>query len=667
MSVVPMKKVRILTHRDEVSSVLETTQKFGAMEFHQVGEIAEIDRIEVKPEAGTGAILTRLAQAVSFLSNYEAKKGTLAKLKEGTLIELTEAELKTKSSEVDLEIASVLDESEAVHADLVAINEKLRNINEAIDTFSKWKALSIPLSSLNTKYTATYLLQIKDIASNSKLKSGISLQEQLTSSLQLTDLKDYEVENVDTGLASITVYKTSDSHQIVSEVLKNIGAEFVQLPTGNGTVAEEIAVLNEQVKALEVEKATVESKATNLTNKHLSNLRVAHDVYVWKNDCQETLKSATATKRVVVFEGWCDANELENLRSGFKQDGLTCEMEEITPAQGEEPPVELKNNSLVQPFEIITRLYGLPTHKDLDPTPFLAGFFFLFFGLSLTDVGYGVFLMAVALLVLFYFKVSSTVKLFGKLLFLMGLSSALVGVVFGGYLGIDASKLPDLLQKLQQFDPIGNPLPVFYLALALGVVQVMFGMMLKIYSDARNNQLLNGVLDQGPWLLLFASLILYGVAGAGYVGDMTSEAVLPLIYISLVVVVVASGRNGKGIFGKIQMSLLSLYNSIGYFSDILSYSRLLALGLATSALAFAVNLIADIVKEMIPYVGAIFAILILVVGHLFTLVVNTLGAFIHSARLQFVEFFGKFISGTGRTFKPLNRKESYVTIVKDSG
>ena len=667
MSVVSMKKVRLLTHRDDVAGVLEVAQKSGAVEFHRVGEVDDLDTMEIKPETKIVSTLGQLAQAVNFLGNYEPEKGTLAKLREGTTIELTESALKTKFDETDTKLEAMLSEVEALQTELLSINDRLRSLNETKDIYTKWENLSVPLGSLNTKYTTTHLVQLKDVTSNKKLKAGISLKEQLVNSLGLTELADFSVEEVGVGLASVTVYRTDSTANIISETLKTIGAEFVQLPTAKATVKEEIELLNEQITVLMSEKDTTELQVTNLTKQNLDTLKVAHDVYLWKNERQETLKVATATKRVAVFEGWCDAGELENLKTSFSQANLPAEVLEITPVEGEEPPVELKNNELIKPFEIVTRLYGLPTHKDLDPTPFLAGFFFLFFGLSLTDVGYGLFLMGAALLVIFYFKVSATVKMFGKLLFLMGLSSALVGVVFGGYLGIDAAKLPDLLQKLQQFDPIGNPLPVFYMALGLGVVQVMFGMMLKIYSDSKNNQLLNGVLDQGPWLLLFASLILYGAAGIGYVGGMTSGSVLPLVYISLVIVVVASGRNGKGIFGKIQMSLLSLYNSIGYFSDILSYSRLLALGLATSALAFAVNLIADIVKEMIPYVGAVFAIFILIAGHLFTLVVNTLGAFIHSARLQFVEFFGKFISGTGRTFKPLSRKESYVTIVKDSG
>ncbi len=670
MSVVAMKKVRLLAHRNDAVALLEIAQESGIFEFHAInsddaGHFSE-NAISSDSNTATNHTLTRVSSAVNFLNNYEPEIGLLNKLKHGTTISLTETEIKDRTKDGEAKLDTVLSEVESLHEKLTTLNEERRSAAETRSVFAKWQKLDIRPDTLTTKHTKTFLVQIKDPSSNKKLKAGVTLKEQLEEVLKTSDLKDFHIEAADTTLASVTVLR-SGNDTIKAETLKQIGAELVQLPAGALTLSEEIKGLDKKIAQCSLDIDRIENKAKAAAVEYLSTLKIAHDIYTWKKERQETLKIAKTTKRVAVFEGWSEAEELENFKNNLKKAELPAEVVEVTPQKDEVPPVELKNNSLIQPFEIITRLYGLPTHKDIDPTPFLAGFFFLFFGLSLTDVGYGLFLMAVALLVVFYFKVSATVKLFGKLLFLMGLSSALVGVVFGGYLGIDASKLPDLLQKLQQFDPIGNPLPVFYMALGLGVVQVMFGMLLKIYSDSKNNRLVDGVLDQGPWLLLFASLIAYGAASLGYLGAFTAEAILPLIYISLIAVVVASGRAGKTIFEKIQKSLLSLYDSIGYFSDILSYSRLLALGLATSALAFAVNLIADIVRDIVPYVGAVLAILILVVGHLFTLVVNTLGAFIHSARLQFVEFFGKFISGTGRTFKPLKRKESYVTIVKDSG
>jgi V/A-type H+-transporting ATPase subunit I len=164
---------------------------------------------------------------------------------------------------------------------------------------------------------------------------------------------------------------------------------------------------------------------------------------------------------------------------------------------------------------------------------------------------------------------------------------------------------------------------------------------------------------------MFVLGILYLGTVTGYVNLLLPAQLVNLMYVGVVIIILASGRKGDTILEKGQNAALSLYNSIGYFSDILSYSRLLALGLATTALAFAVNLIAEIVSDSVPYLGPVLAIVVLVIGHLFTLAVNTLGAFIHSARLQFVEFFGKFIAGTGKEFKPLKRTEQYITVTDE--
>jgi V/A-type H+-transporting ATPase subunit I len=373
------------------------------------------------------------------------------------------------------------------------------------------------------------------------------------------------------------------------------------------------------------------------------------------------LSNGKQTASTAVLDGWLMADMRDAIEADLKNHNVTALFTEIEPAADEVPPVEIKNNSFLRPFEVVTRLYGMPGHKDLDPTLFLAGFFFLFFGLSLTDVGYGITLMVVASIVLTLFKVSDAVRTFMKLLLFMGLGSALLGMLFGGYLGIPAEALPSWLQAIQIFDPIGNPLPVFYLALSLGVFQVMVGMLIKIYSDYKNNDLVGGLLDQTPWLFLFILGILFVGIVTGYVTFITTDTIVKLVYLGFALVAITAARKGEGLTGKLIAVLAALYNdTIGYFSDILSYSRLLALGLATSALAFAVNLIAEIVSGT-PVVGPILAVAILIIGHVFALVINTLGAFIHSARLQFVEFFGKFISGTGRNFSPLSRSKRHIT------
>jgi V/A-type H+-transporting ATPase subunit I len=188
----------------------------------------------------------------------------------------------------------------------------------------------------------------------------------------------------------------------------------------------------------------------------------------------------------------------------------------------------------------------------------------------------------------------------------------------------------------------------------------MFGILLHIVREAKFTSLTTGLLDHGPWFALFASLVLWGGNTTGLIPGEHTYFIWG-IYASLAALVLTQGRNEKGIIKKAFMGVLSLYNSINYFSDVLSYSRLLALGLATSALAFAVNLIASMVAS-VPFVGSLLVVAVLVVGHLFNLAVNLLGAFIHSARLQFVEFFGKFITGNGKDFAPFARKERFVVL-----
>jgi V/A-type H+-transporting ATPase subunit I len=519
----------------------------------------------------------------------------------------------------------------------------------------------IKLSELKTASTYTQLVQV----SSDGQKSGTqSLLATLTEFLETEDIPS-QITSVTSAAAAVTVASDALTPAELQKQLEGIGLQVVKAPAGLETPDVELVAVAQKLAAAKGELGLVHDQAEQFAQAHLQRLRIAGEVLAWERDRYTTVGIGAATNSSVILEGWINASKRSALETTFAEKNIAAMMSDLEPQAGEEPPVDIVNNSFIQPFEVVTRLYGMPGHKDLDPTLFLAGFFFLFFGLSLTDVGYGVFLMAVSAIILTLFKVAPVVRTFAKLLLFMGLSSALVGLLFGGYLGIDPESLPAALRAIQVFDPIGNPLPVFYLALGLGVFQVMVGMVLKIYSDARNGQLMNGVLDQGPWLAMFFLAIAYLATVTGYLEVLLPAQLINLMYVGVVVIVIASGRKGETLLQKAQSAALSLYDSIGYFSDILSYSRLLALGLATTALAFAVNLIAELVSGSVPYLGPVLAVVVLVVGHLFTLAVNTLGAFIHSARLQFVEFFGKFIAGTGKEFKPLHRTERYITVTDE--
>jgi len=651
-----MQKVQVVVHRTDTDALLDVLQRSGAMEFVEV-DTTNISSISMEfPQA---QLLPRVQHAIGFLTPYEAKRSLWRTLRDGSTTELSEAEVVKQAADTEA-VAQVVSELETLQVEYAEKTDTVRQLEEQVTLLQLWKAVPIKLAELKTTSTYTQLVQV---GADTQKGTTSSLLATLTEFLQAQDIPS-QITSVSATLAAVTVAADAATPADLQKQLEGLGLEVIKAPAGTETPDVELVAVTQRLAAAKGELGLVHDQAEHFAQSHLGRLRIAAEVLSWERDRYATVGIGAATDSSVVLEGWINAAKRSALEATCAEKNIAAIMSDLEPNEGEEPPVDIVNNSFIQPFEVVTRLYGMPGHKDLDPTLFLAGFFFLFFGLSLTDVGYGVFLMAVAIMILTLFKVAPVVRTFAKLLLFMGLGSALVGLLFGGYLGIAPEALPSWLRAIQVFDPIGNPLPVFYLALGLGVFQVMVGMFLKIYSDAKNGELMNGILDQGPWLFVFFVAIAYLGVTTGYANFATPDQLINLIYVGLVLVVLASGRKGKTILEKVQSAALSLYNSIGYFSDILSYSRLLALGLATTALAFAVNLIAEIVSGT-PVVGPVLAIVVLVIGHLFTLAVNTLGAFIHSARLQFVEFFGKFIAGTGREFKPLKRTAEHITIADE--
>jgi len=648
MSVVPMQKVRVAVHQSDVDALMLILQRARAMEFHTT-EIADTQGAElVFPQA---ELFARVHHAVAFLKPYEPKRSLWRSLRDGSQTAVTEIQLRKMMNDTDV-IESVVKDLETLQVEFAETNELVRDQQEQHALLLEWKALPLRLSDLKTQATYTLLLKSNSAAGD--------LAQALKSKLTETDWTA-AVTTVDNTHVALTVLNSVGGEELL-KLVESTGAFVSAVPEGSETPEVEFIAVSEKLAKTNGQLGLLYDQAEHFAITHYKNLRNANEMLTWEKERYQSVEQGVSTAHTLVFDGWLNQMKRESVEKEIQSQNLAAVVSEVEPKEGEQPPVDIINSPLVQPFEAVTRLYGMPGYRDLDPTVYLAGFFFLFFGLSLTDVGYGLFLMVASVAVLTLFKVSAAIRMFAKLLLFVGFSTVLVGLLFGGYLGFDPALLPAPLQALQLFDPIGNPLPVFYLALGLGVLQVMAGLVIKIYSDYKQGKLLNGVLDQGPWLFMFILGIMYLAVSIEYTAILSTGQIINLSYVGIAMIILSSGRKGDTVFQKVQSAAGALYSSIGYFSDILSYSRLLALGLATTALAFAVNLIAEIVSGSVPYLGPILGFIVLLVGHLFTLAVNTLGAFIHSARLQFVEFFGKFIEGTGKEFSPLSRTEKFVTI-----
>ena len=647
MAIVGMKKLRLYLHKSKNTDVFRAIQKLGIVEFTEIKNIKNLEK-EEKNIFEFNYVSSRIDFAIEFLSRWEKPNSRINKLKrifEGNKVFITDKEVEEVVN--TFYFNDIIDRAQEIEEKMNDTESKLKDLKSENALLKNWLGLTISLStSLETNTTKTLLLSGDDEKIN-----------KLSGYLKEKDIIN-NVENINPAHFIITIFK--ESLEIVLKKISEYEIEIVSIPKRRGTVSEEIERINRAIiKNINTQNKLREE--ASILAKNITNLKIVGDYFFWKKEKHNLLSSAYKKNEILIFEGWCPKEHTPKLEAIIKEKTDLFALEYIKPEDNEEPPVEIKNSKAITPFEAITRLYGLPGSKDIDPTPFLAGFFFIFFGLSLTDVGYGLFLLLTTASALLFFRIPKETKPLLQLLMLGGLSSIFVGLLFGGYFGINMEYMPSWLKAIQEFDPIANPLPVFYMALGFGVLQIMFGLILKIVRDKRNGKFIDGLLDQGPWLALFSSLIFLGATKIGIIENYANIPTLA-IYLSLILLIITQGRKEVGIIKKLFKGVFSLYDSINFFSDVLSYSRLLALGLATSALAFAVNLIAIMVGDMIPYIGTVFMVIILIIGHLFNLAVNTLGAFIHSARLQFVEFFGKFITDNGKVFTPFKRKERYVVI-----
>jgi len=653
MAQIPVTKVRFFINRDSSEALVAALHEAGSVELieEKSDETLTVDEQTDFQHRHKSA---RLDSAVEFLSQYHKEKDPLRPMFEGARVTASKKEINELFSSHDTD--AVLDEVHRLQTRLIEIRAKLKALGEEERTVKAWERLNFPLSSFaGSESAAVFPLH------------GSTRELDLVEE-KLKDQKELLLERV--GENALLVVAHRSIQEAVDTVLRESEVEVLNLPQKNETAAVALASIIENEKALEGEEAELERAGAELALRELANLKRLSDRARWSAAELDTAALIPRSESVSVFDAWVPAPAWRELETKLSETFSPIAFD-ILPVSAEEvPPTVIENHGVVHPYEFITRLYGVPSHKDLDPTPFLAGFFFIFFGLSLSDFGYGFVLMALTGTALLRYKVQKGMRSLLTTLFFGGLGAAIAGIIYGGYFGVSAASISPVLQRLQAFDPIGDPMPVFFLALAFGVLQVMFGIILDIVRTAKNNDIVNGLLDNVPWLLMFLILIAYTVAQTGVLPEELSTLIVntwaPLAIGAAVLISLTKARLGKGIVDMALKGVLALYGGVSYFSDILSYSRLLALGLATSALGFSINLIAQIVGGEGLGIGTIFAVLVLLAGHTLNITLSTLGAFIHSSRLQYVEFFGKFLTGTGRSFTPFAREEKHTILLPDT-
>jgi len=395
--------------------------------------------------------------------------------------------------------------------------------------------------------------------------------------------------------------------------------------------------------------------------KNLEQFKVCRDVFAIEKANWEIKNKILSQGFLNYIVFWGYKEKIGVLQKKIASIDPSIQILELSLEPTEEPRVSLHNNRFVRPFQYVTEIFGMPRAGELDPTPYLALFFILFFGVCLTDAGYGILLIVfTALPLLFFKKMFDDNKLFA-LLFYGGISTLLMGILFGSYFGSTTQTLQKfpLLYKLKKIDPIEDTVLFMMLSFGVGYLQVAFAQVVKIISAQKNKN--KEMFLQGlAWLIFYISLVLFIIS---QIKIRSLKEVALGCLIGAAGFLMFSESLGQKIFLRPLVGAIKILQGIiGTMSDVLSYSRLVALGLATAVIALIVNQIAFLLGKMVPYVGWIFTALILAGGHIFNLGINALGAFIHSGRLQFVEFFPKFLEGGGKRFQPLKPELKYTKV-----
>ena len=691
-----MKRIEVIALQSDAKSIVEFLQRSGVVDIsHRPdrgnSENAGTDESLVQLQTHTqitqfDKTLQMVNTAITVLSDYAPAKKSLLSSFSGRR-ELSLSEFSDRAHKVDESLHKAR-EINALSKKIEAAHVVISHTRSQLEAILPWENLDIPMQFTGTAQTAAVIGSLPSFYTEESLLAALQEAAEVENNADGTDKVDMvktgsekvAAENTENQFPPVSITIVSASREItcivvlclkldedvVRATLRRIGLSIHSDPTKHPP-AVRIARFRTKIKDAQAEIEDAKAQLAGHRNDR-DSLDFLSDYYLMRKDKYEALGNLLFSRKTFVLEGYIaekEAGHLESVMARLFTASVTFE----DPGEDEDVPVLLHNNPLVYPVEDIVKSYSLPSKTDLDPNPVMAFFYYLFFGMMLSDAGYGVLIVLVTFAILRFLKPEGSMKQNIQKFFFCGLSTVFWGALFGSWFGniVYAVSTTFLGKNISLaplwFDPVSEPLKLLILSMILGFIHIMVGLGLKFYNMWKHGEKLDALLDVGLWWVVFIGL---GAAIANIVVSVT----FPLQTIGLYIaaagglgLILTQGRSSKSVPGKIMGGIASLYSITGYFSDILSYSRLMALGLVTGIIATVINTIGSISGGGIK--GAIPFILIFIFGHSINIGLNVLGAYVHGNRLQYVEFFSKFYEGGGKAFKPFGINTKHYKFKED--
>ncbi|MFU0828209.1 MAG: V-type ATP synthase subunit I [Lachnoclostridium sp.] len=662
MAVLQMQRICIGALKEERKQILELIQRFGVIEISDVDyEDSVFHKSDV---AGTINLLTKnmndAKEALEILEHYAPEKKTLLAILNGRK-EITDKQY-DEFSEKRNEVLNTVNRIITLAKIIAEKKAEILKLKAQAEVITPWMGLDVPLNFTGTKYTSSFI--------------G-TLPQECTYDFIYEKLADQFPVNVEIISSSkeqtcIFVLCLKDKADKVSEILRGMGFSYPSIPIDKAG-KEYIDYLNKQIKTSEQTIQQSEEEIKSYGTKR-EEIRFLLDYETMRSEKYEAIGHLIQSNNAFVLKGFIPKTEAPKLVDTLNRK-FDVAIELTDPKEDEDVPVLLRNNGFSSPLESTVEAFSPPGKEDIDPTFVMSLFYYLLFGLMLSDAGYGIIMTAGCAFGLIKFKktLEESMRRALKMFLFCGISTVFWGVMFGSYFGdlIDVISEAFFGHKVSipplWFVPVNEPMRMLVFSLLLGVIHIFAGLGIKFYICVRKKDYKSLLYDVVFWYVLLITLIIILLSTQMIIDifgvdlGISSVAVKVcgvLAVIAAIGITLTNGRESRNPFKRFLKGLYALYGISGYLSDVLSYSRLLALGLATGVICNVINKMAGMTASA-GVIGIVPFIVIVVLGHALNLGINALGAYVHTNRLQYVEFFGKFYEGGGRKFMPFCVKTKY--------
>ena len=634
-----MKHLRLLGMESEREALLKAMQDMECVEISSIDGSEEAlksgfakpdDKALMSAQEASRAYRTALAS----LDRFAPEKKGMFRKRQG----VSRAAFFSAESEENARTAA-----ETINKDTRRLGEieSERTKNEALRaTLAPWLTVDAPLGGADgalAVFFGTAGLNVTDDALKALADS-------------LDGLLTWQQASSDRSLRYLLVMCHGSVKERALSALRDLGFSTVSFRGMTGTAKENDKALAENLAALEKERQEIEQRIAGLGGKREALLEASDRAAIALRR-EEAKSRLVGTNKVFLLEGWLPADRCAALEKALEP--FTCAIETREPTEDEYPqvPVQLKNNKLTRPLNMVTEMYSLPAYGTLDPNPLMAPFFILFYGIMMADMGYGLLMMIASVIISKKYRPKGTSGELFSLLGLCGISTFIMGALTGGFFGDFLTQLVAIvspgtvfaLPKL--FDPLDDLTMILIGSMALGMVQIVTGMAISLIEKCKRKKFLDAFFEEITWWIVFIGIALLALGKGAAV-----------LYVGCALVLLGPIVQGKG-WGKLTGVFGSLYNHVtGYFGDILSYTRLMALMLAGSVIAQVFNMLAAMPGNVIAF------IIISMLGNAMNFGLNLLGCYVHDLRLQCLEFFNKFYVDGGKPFCPMTLDTEYVDL-----